>query len=259
MALRTSPQEEVKASARRSFVPTAAWIIGYALAMAYVESAVVVYLDAAIGVKPEAIFPLRDPASAGNLGVIELGREIATIVMLASVGWLAGHDRVERLAWTAVAFGIWDIAYYGWLWVFVGWPPSLGTWDLLFLVPVPWVGPVWSPMVVSLALVGFGLAAARRRRLGRPVGVTPRLVAGAVGGGLIVILSFTIDAGSILSGGVPTSFPWPIFVAGMALASASAGITLQRSGTGFSALRGSPPGLAAASAGEAGPGKPDAD
>ena len=247
-----------RTSGRRSFIPTAASIVAYALAMAYVESAVVVYLDAALSVKPEAIFPLRDPASAGNLAWIELGRELATLVMLATVGWLAGRDRIERLAWTAVAFGVWDIAYYGWLWVFVGWPPSLGTWDLLFLVPVPWVGPVWSPVVVSVALVGFGLAAARQRRLGRPIDLTPRLAAGAVAGGLIVILSFTIDAGSIIAGGVPTSFPWPVFATGMAVAAACAATALRRSPVNRPGLMASPEvGFATAPGTEAAPGRPD--
>ena len=44
----------------------------------------------------------------------------------------------------------------------------------------------------------------------------------AVGGGFIVILSFTIDAPRVIDGQTPWGFPWPIFVAGMALAAAGA-------------------------------------
>jgi hypothetical protein len=151
------------------FRATGAVVVAFAVAMAFLESAVVVYLQRALGIDPRALFPVQDPAVMSDLAAIEVGREAATLVMLGTVGWLAGRSGLERLAWTAVAFGTWDILYYAWLWVFVGWPPSLGTWDLLFLIPVPWAGPVWAPVVVSLALVGFGLAAARQLRAGRPV------------------------------------------------------------------------------------------
>ena len=152
----------------------AAVVIAYAVAMAFLESAVVVYLQRALGIDPRALFPLRDPAVTGDLAFIEVGREAATLVMLAAVGWLAGRSGLERLAWTAVAFGTWDIVYYAWLWAFIGWPSSPATWDLLFLIPVPWTGPVWAPVAVSLALVGFGLAAAARLRAGRVVRVGRR-------------------------------------------------------------------------------------
>ena len=129
-----------------SFRTIAATVIAFALAMAYLESAVVVYLQTALASQVGVIFPLRPASEAGDLIAIEAGREAATLAMLAAVGILAGRSRLERFAWGAVAFGAWDIAYYGWLWVFSGWPPSLGTTDLLFLLPLPWVGPVWSPV-----------------------------------------------------------------------------------------------------------------
>ena len=194
-------------------------VVAYAIAMAYVESAVVVYLRAAYGVETGDVFPLRAPIQGDPFVAIEVGREAATLVMLAAVGGLAGRGALERLAWTAVAFGVWDIGYYGWLNVFSGWPPSLGTWDILFLIPVPWSGPIWAPMVVSLALVGFGLMAAARLRSGRRIALSRRHAAGALIGGLLVILSFTVDAGRILAGEVPTTFAWPIFALGMAVAS----------------------------------------
>jgi hypothetical protein len=198
---------------------TALAVIAYGVAMAFLESAVVVYLQRALGIDPGALFPLQDPTGMGDLAVIEVGREAATLVMLAAVGWLAGRSGLERLAWTAVAFGTWDILYYAWLWVFIGWPPSLGTWDLLFLIPVPWTGPVWAPVAVSVALVGFGLAAAARLRTGRPIRARRAQVAAGIGGGAIVVLAFCWNAPLLLDGGVPTDFPWPVFVAGMALAS----------------------------------------
>jgi len=203
---------------RPRFWVVATVVIAYAVAMAFLESAVVVYLQRALEIDPSALFPVQEPALAGDLALIEVGREAATLVMLGTVGWLAGRSGLERLAWTAVAFGAWDILYYGWLWVFIGWPPSLGTWDLLFLIPVPWTGPVWAPMAVSLALVGFGLAAARRLRAGEPVRAGRAQIAAGAAGGLVVIVSFCWNAPPVLDGGVPTDFPWPVFAAGLGLA-----------------------------------------
>ena len=210
------PSAPLGAPAR--FGGVAAAVLAYGVAMAFLESAVVIYLQRALGIDPRALFPLQDPAVTGDLAAIEVGREAATLVMLGTVGWLAGRSGLERLAWTAVAFGTWDIFYYAWLWAFIGWPSSLGTWDLLFLIPVPWTGPVWAPVTISLALSGLGLAGARRIRGGRPVRAGRAQVAAGIVGGLVVILSFTLDAGRILAGAAPDTFAWPIFAAGLALA-----------------------------------------
>jgi hypothetical protein len=211
----------------RAIGGTAAAVIAYGIAMAFLEAAVVVYLQRALGIDPRSLFPLRDPAGVGDLAAIEVGREAATLAMLGAVGWLAGRSGLERLAWTAVAFGTWDVFYYAWLAAFVGWPTSLATWDLLFLIPVPWAGPVWAPLAVSLALVGFGLAAAARLRSGAPVRVGRAQLTSAIGGGAIVIVAFCWNAPPILAGGVPAAFPWPVFVAGMALAAGGATTALR--------------------------------
>ena len=207
---------------------TAAAAIAYALAMAYVEAAVVVYLQTALNARVGAVFPLQPADQTGGLIAIEGGREAATIVMIAAVGLLAGRTWLERLAWSAVVFGIWDIGYYAWLYVFSGWPPSLATLDILFLLPVPWVGPVWSPIAVSLALVVVGLSAARVLRTGHRLVIGRRHLLAGVGGGLLVILSYTLDAGRLLDGGLPGPYPWPIFAVGMLAALAAAGDLLWR-------------------------------
>ena len=107
-----------------SFRTTAVAVIAYAVAMAYLEAAVVVYLQLALGLQVGAIFPLRPASEAGSLVAIEAGREAATLVMIAAVGLLAGRTWHERLAWSAVVFGAWDIGYYAWLYLFTGWPPT---------------------------------------------------------------------------------------------------------------------------------------
>jgi hypothetical protein len=211
-----------------SFRMTAIAVLAYAGAMAYVEAAVVVYLQLALGAQVGAIFPLRPASEAGGLIQIEAGREAATLVMIAAVGILAGRSRLERLAWSAVAFGVWDIGYYAWLHLFRGWPPSMNTFDILFLLPVPWVGPVWSPIAVSAALVGVGLAAASALRSDRELALARWHLAAGLSGGLLVVLSYTIDAGRLIEGGIPGPYPWPVFAIGMVVALAAAGDSLRR-------------------------------
>jgi hypothetical protein len=200
------------------FRTRAAVVVAYAVAMAYLESAVVVYLQLAQSISPDKLFPIRGADVVGNLAAIEVGREFATVVMLAMVGVMAGRKWVDRLAWFAVAFGVWDILYYFWLWIFIRWPHGPGTWYVLFLIPVPWAGPVFAPIVVSLALVGFGLAVAKRVGEGGDVRVRPLAAAAAVAGGLLVVLSFTLDAPQLMGGALPGWYPWPVFVAGIGLA-----------------------------------------
>ncbi|TAL06059.1 MAG: hypothetical protein EPO00_11780 [Chloroflexota bacterium] len=205
-----------------SFRAAAAAVIGFAIAMAYLESAVVVYLQGALDGRVGEIFPLRPELAVGDYILIEVGREVATIVMIGAVGLLVGRSSLERLAWAAVVFGAWDIGYYAWLQVFSGWPGSLATTDLLFLIPLPWVGPVWSPIAVSVALVGAGLTAAARLHSGASLTVARRHWLAGLGGGFLVILSWTIDSGRLLDGTLPGPFPWPIFVIGLGLALAAA-------------------------------------
>jgi hypothetical protein len=207
-------------------------VLAFAVAMAYVESAVVVYLRAALGVGTGDVFPIDLSPQAVPFGAVELGREAATLVMIGAVGWIVGRRGWERLAWAAVVFGAWDIGYYFWLWEFSGWPGSLTTWDLLFLLPVPWAGPIWAPIVVSLLLIGFGLALASRYRAGlEPTAGAPHL-AGLLVGGLVVIVSFVLNAGVVLDEGVPTEFAWPVFVAGLGIGVVAAWAVMRSAGAG---------------------------
>lgn len=190
----------------------ALWVAGYAVAMAAVESAVVVYLralhpgDAALTVLLHEI-----PA---QLVMIEIGREAATLIMILAVAALASRTVRDGFLYFALIFGVWDIFYYVWLWVFIGWPPSLFTWDVLFLIPVPWLGPVIAPMIVSLCLVAGSLWL-----LARPSRRLPRLSwALAILGGALVLLSFTVDYRYALARTDPPRFRWELFGAGVLVA-----------------------------------------
>lgn len=143
----------------------------FAIAMGYLESAVVVYLRTLyypdgfpIPVKIGAI-PIRFtriPEFEGRMPQsilrTEIGREAATIMMLVCLALLVGETPLRMLGVFLLAFGVWDIFYYVFLKVLIGWPESPKTLDILFLIPVPWVGPVWLPTSVSALMIIAGVA-----------------------------------------------------------------------------------------------------
>jgi len=192
-----------------------AWLIIFAVAMAYVESAVVVDLRA-IYYPQGFAFPLV-PIPPDMLA-IEMGREVATLIMLAGVGVLAGKDGWGRLLAFCVVFGVWDIFYYIWLWVFLRWPPSLLTWDILFLIPVPWIGPVLAPVLVSVVLVVSGVLLTRRRERGEPIAFSAPLQMLCLAGAALVLASFMLDFQTVLRQEQPPPFRWGLFGSGVALA-----------------------------------------
>jgi hypothetical protein len=152
------------------------------------------------------------------MAAIEIGREAATLIMLLGVAALTSADRWECFLAFCVSFGVWDIFYYAWLWVFVRWPPSLFTWDLLFLIPVPWIGPVLAPVLVSGALVAASLGLLRLKAQGVRLGFSAQVWTMAVTGGLVVVGSFVIDFASVVRQEVPPPFHWGVFAIGVALA-----------------------------------------
>lgn len=136
------------------------WVVIFAISFAWVEGSVVVYLRE-IYFDGLFQFPVVKELKDGKFIVddlmrIEFGREIATILMLVAIGCVTGGNALEKFCYFMIAFGIWDIFYYVWLWVMVGWPEGLMTWDLLFLVPLPWVGPVATPVLIALAMTSAG-------------------------------------------------------------------------------------------------------
>jgi hypothetical protein len=121
----------------------------FGIAMAHLEGVVVVYLRKSLGM-------LDSDSNKESIGKfperylkIEMTREAATIVMLVLIAWLAGGSWIEKGVFFLWTFAFWDLFYYVSLYVLIKWPPKFTTIDVLFLIPKPWIAPVWFPIGVS--------------------------------------------------------------------------------------------------------------
>jgi len=174
------------------------WIVLFAVAFAAVESSVVVYLRSLY--YPEGFtFPLK-PISQTHLRV-ELLREIATIIMLICIGALAGSRPWSKFAYFMIGFGVWDMFYYFWLKVMLNWPSSLLDLDILFLLPIPWIGPVIAPVVISILMILGGVVILRKEHADgvfRPSRISWIL---SIAGSAVILFSFMsdVDAGLVLT------------------------------------------------------------
>lgn len=201
----------------------------FAIAMAYAEAAVVVYLrelyypqgfSFPLGILPPSIY------------ATEVGREAATIVMLLSVAVVAGRNRSQRVAAFLITFGLWDIVYYLWLRFLIDWPPSLMTWDILFLIPVIWAGPVLAPVLCSLTMLVMAACILRDDARGPEQANTAAVGIPVLVGAVFILFSFVRDYGLIVlqelsRGGfsadrlqqrvsryMPGNFSWGVFLLG---------------------------------------------
>lgn len=148
---------------------------------------------------------------------IEVMREAATIVLLAGVGVAAGLSFVGRFSAFLVGFGIWDLVYYLSLRWLIDWPATVWTWDVLFLIPVPWAAPVLVPAIVAMTMVVAGSIVILEEERGRPFRVSPGEWLTIVAGGIILVVSFCWDWRHVAGGGVPRAFPWWLFLGGEAV------------------------------------------
>lgn len=135
---------------RSKTLKTVLWVVLFAIAMAFLETAVVVYIRKLY--YPEGfMFPMKLIDS--DIALTEFLREVATLIMLVGIGYIAGRNKIERFAYFIFTFAIWDIFYYVFLYALLQWPSSLLTWDVLFLIPCTWVGPVLAPVLNSLCMI----------------------------------------------------------------------------------------------------------
>jgi hypothetical protein len=224
-----------------------AWLV-FGVAMGLLEAIVVVYLRALF--YPDGFaFPMAGMPAA--IYGAELLREACTIAMLFGLAWLVGRTGLQRFAVFLASFAVWDIVYYAGLKLLLDWPDSLWTWDVLFLIPVPWFGPVLAPLLYCTAMLAVAAAVWRLDAAGRSTGALPWLLMAASVG--LVLAAFMADAFRLLTeatGSVsdplqrravveaafaaftPVRFGWGLFLAGLACGYASAGALVVRAGAG---------------------------
>jgi len=208
-------------------------VVTYAAAMAWVEAAVVFYLRSMM----DRIVPYQpDPLPVmGGFAQVELPREFATLVMLLAVGVLAGRTWRARLGYAAIAFGVWDIFYYVFLKIMCGWPHSLLDWDVLFLLPMPWWGPVLAPILISVLLILWGTFASQFERSPDPGLSYGRAWAMNFAGVALALYVFMADALAAAPRGLeairtalPEKFNWLLFGVALMLMSAPVWQSSQR-------------------------------
>lgn len=210
----TSP-ESVKSMLKKLCI-----VIVFGVAFAYIESAVVVYLRTIF--YPEGFsFPLKtfgQTALWKQLLLTEIGREAATVVVIATAAALFGRNCQEKSAYFLAIFAIWDIFYYVWLKVLINWPASIMDWDILFLIPVAWASPVLYPVLVSADLFAFGVIVLYFNSLARPIKLTVTDWVALVAAAVTVTVSFCMGGIHITQPDYQSYFYWPLFAAGYILA-----------------------------------------
>jgi hypothetical protein len=197
-------------------------VVTFGIAMAWMESATVYYLRLLVDrIEPYQPNPLP---IRGAIGAVELVREAATLVMLLTVGAVAARTWQKRLAYTAIAFGVWDIFYYLFLRVMTAWPRSLLDWDILFLLPLPWWGPVLAPVTIALLMIVWGTLTTQfaDRAAAAPANAMPWGL--SLLGTVLALYVFMSDALHLLPQGVdatrlvlPARFNWSLFSVALAL------------------------------------------
>jgi hypothetical protein len=194
----------------------------FSILLSYFEASVVVYLRGIY--YPEGFsFPLIKIRSLHFF--TELVREIVALLLILLFSLQLGKGSWKKtLFYFLFIFGVWDIFYYFWLFVILGWPDSLLTWDVLYLIPVPWVAPVLAPILVSLlftSTIVFIIALEKGKKV-----FIPRLERSfSYIGFLFIFVSFIEDTASVvlkkgfegIMNYYPQKFNWFLFLVGYLL------------------------------------------
>jgi hypothetical protein len=162
----------------------------FGIAFGFLEAIVVVYLRE-IYYPNGFSFPLTllDP----QMLKVEIVREFCTIIMLASVGWILGKTSGEKFSFFIFVFGVWDIFYYVALKIFLDWPETILEWDVLFLIPITWIGPVLAPVICSIGMILIALIYVYLHEKNQQIKFTPIQIVLISLGVLIIIYTFIYD------------------------------------------------------------------
>jgi hypothetical protein len=217
-------------------------LILFGVAFGYAEAATVVYIRVMYEPIHQRLFPDRAPndlfpfislerwareAPSYTQGPgLKIGREVSTIVLVAVMAWGVSRTVAQWFASFTLCFGVWDLAYYLWLWVLTGWPASLFDWDMLFVVPLPWVAPVLAPLLVAATMTATGVVYLWLEASGRPPRPRAGHWAAVLLGGLTILAAFWWDYRNIEASGYPAPFHWTLFLAGLGLGLAGFGHAL---------------------------------
>jgi hypothetical protein len=189
-------------------------VLLFTAAFAYIESAVVIYLRNIY--YPEGFhFPLKRHYDL-NL-TVEVIREFATLVIMFTTGALLSRKFWEGFAYFILVFGVWDIFFYIWLKLAIGWPDSFFTFDVLFLIPVPWIAPVLAPLLISVVMIAIGGDMAHKFAKG--FSLRPKLVHWLIvlAGSALILYSFTSDVDAGFHEKYPLPYNWVLLAAGLML------------------------------------------
>ena len=182
----------------------------FAIAFAYIEAAVVVYLRAIF--YPDGFtFPIinfLEMPGAGRYVLIEIGREAATMVLMLTASWLMVSSWRRRVAYFLIIFAVWDIFYYLWLKLLLNWPASILDWDILFLIPVTWASPVLAPLITSLTM----LLIAARLLIGKTMKLTLPAIVVLAGLVIAIIVLYCLAGLKITEPDYKSYFSWPVFI-----------------------------------------------
>jgi len=208
----------------------------FALAMGFFEAILVIYLRELY--YPEGFeFPLNliDP----DILSFELIRELATILMLVCIGLLAGKTGLQQFGFFLFAFAVWDLFYYCGLKLLIDWPDSLLTWDILFLIPITWIGPVLAPVICSISMIYMAVLLFSGETAKRHFKLISHEWGLIISGAVIIFISFILDYTQLLIRGgylnklsslmtnqdfindltsyIPENFRWGVFLLGEVL------------------------------------------
>jgi hypothetical protein len=203
------------------------WLTLFAVAMANVEAVLVIHLRTIYYPdNPLVIFPLNLMSHRDLF--IELGREVTTVAMILAVALLAARAFTPVFAAFVYVFGLWDVFYYVWLKLLIGWPSSWLEWDVLFLIPWPWFGPWLTPVLIALLFVIWGGWTLLMTQRGRDARFTPTTLVLFLVGTALALTAFLLPAVPLLPGGEeafpgyqPGGFSWGLYAAGYILMASS--------------------------------------